>query len=51
MKAIIKLMAILLMQILLGCGSMSTNNSGTQVAGSHAVDLHNVIIPIYHKDL
>jgi hypothetical protein len=51
MNVIFKLLAILGMQILLGCSNMNANNSGTQATGSRSVDLHNVIVPIYHKDL
>ena len=51
MKITVKLLPILGILILTGCAGITGVNGENQFAVNRSFDLHNVIIPIYHKDL
>ena len=50
MKAVKKIFIIFSILALAGCTSVNVLNADVQGAIAHPSDLHNVIIPIYHKD-
>lgn len=51
MKEFLRLLAMLCLLAVSGCTGMNALNREAQGTVNRPIDIHNVIVPLYHKDI